>query len=253
MGLDVTVQQALEEYLLAMGDDELILAHRDSEWCGHAPILEEDIAFANIAQDELGHARLWYELLQALNGADPDQLVFFREGEEYRNVRMVELPRGDWAFSMMRQYLFDALEAVRLGELVQSEYRPLAEAAAKVRREEQYHYRHTHVWVQRLGLGTVESNRRMQQALDALWPHVPQLFAPLSGESLLVQEQIVPSAERVLERWQERTLPFLRDAGLRASIISDVDGDGREVHTPHLDALLEELQEVARMDAEAEW
>lgn len=253
MEMDLKTQKALEDTLLAMGDDELILAHRNSEWCGHAPILEEDIAFANIAQDELGHAQLWYELLHDLNAEDPDQLVFFRDAEAYRNVRMVELPNGDWAFSILRQYLFDALEAVRLEELARSSYRSLAEAAAKVRREEQYHYRHTHTWVQRLGLGTEESNRRMQDALDALWPYVPQLFAPLPGEPLLVQEEIVPPAERLLERWQERTLSFLRDADLEISVFSDVDEDGREVHTPHLDALLEELQEVARMDVEAEW
>lgn len=247
------LQNLLTDKLLAMADDELILAHRNSEWTGHAPILEEDIAFANIAQDELGHARLWYELLQELNGAEPDQLVFFRDSHAYRNVRMVELPRGDWAFSMLRQYLFDALEMFHLEELVHSNYRPLAEAATKVRREEQYHYRHTHTWVRRLGLGTEESNRRMQDAVDALWPYVPQLFAPLPGESLLVQERIVPPPEKVLQRWQETTLPFLEDAELEVSGLSDVDEDGREVHTSHLDALLEELQEVAQMDRQAEW
>lgn len=253
MEMDPRTQKALEEFLLAMGDDELILAHRNSEWCGHAPILEEDIAFANIAQDELGHAQLWYGLLSDLNGADPDQLVFFRDAEAYRNVRLVELPKGDWAFSILRQYIFDGLEAVRLEELVGSRYRPLAEAAAKVRKEEQYHYRHTRTWVQRLGLGTEESKRRMQDALDALWPHVSQLFAPLPGESLLVQEEIVPPAEKVLGRWQEKTLSFLRDVDLEVSVLSDVEEEGRGVHTPHLEALLQELQEVARMDVQAEW
>jgi hypothetical protein len=112
-----TVQPALDQavaaHLLAMADDELILGHRNSEWTGHAPILEEDIAFTNIALDELGHARLWYELHGVLTGASTDRLVFFRNAAAYRNVRLVELPRGDWAFTMLRQYLFDSFEVVR--------------------------------------------------------------------------------------------------------------------------------------------
>ena len=96
--------------MVALADDELILAHRNSEWTGHGPILEEDIAFSNIAQDEMGHATLWYNILQKETGETPDQMVFFRDAAAYRNVQMVELPKGDWAFSMLRQYLFDAAE-----------------------------------------------------------------------------------------------------------------------------------------------
>ena len=126
-----------------LADDELILGQRDSEWTGHAPILEEDIAFSNIAQDELGHATIWYGLLSELTGEEPNELVFFRDFDDFRNVTLVELPNGDWAFSMLRQYLFDAFEMVRLSQLLESLYRPVAEAAAKIRMEELYHYRHT--------------------------------------------------------------------------------------------------------------
>jgi ring-1,2-phenylacetyl-CoA epoxidase subunit PaaC len=164
------LKEILRRKLLAMADDELVLAHRNSEWTGHAPILEEDIAFSNIAQDELGHAGLFYNIIQALTEEVPDQLVFFREAAEFRNVQMVELPKGDWAFSMVRQYLFDAFEMVRATQLVNSSYRPLADVAAKIRQEELYHYRHTSNWVHRLGLGTEESHGRMQTALDQLWP-----------------------------------------------------------------------------------
>jgi ring-1,2-phenylacetyl-CoA epoxidase subunit PaaC len=101
------IESALSSYLLALGDDELILGHRDSEWCGFAPILEEDIAFANIALDEIGHAATWYNLLAELEGKDPqvypDRLVFTRPVQDYRNIQMVELPNGDWAFSILRQ------------------------------------------------------------------------------------------------------------------------------------------------------
>src|SRR5215475_2170107 len=109
---------ALVEYTLHLADDALILGHRNSEWCGHAPILEEDIAFANLALDEIGHAKVWYELYADLKGKDketyPDELVYQRRSEAYRNAAMMELPKGDWAFSMTRQYLYDVGETVRL-------------------------------------------------------------------------------------------------------------------------------------------
>ena len=120
--------------ILELADDELILAHRNSEWCGHAPILEEDIAFANLALDELGHAMLWYRLYAELTDQDPetapDRLVYFREPFEFRSAQFCALPKGDWAFSMLRQYLWDELEAVRLDAFVKADFGPLAETAA---------------------------------------------------------------------------------------------------------------------------
>ena len=177
--------EELAEYRLGLGDDEMILAHRNSEWAGHAPILEEDIAFANIALDEMGHAAAWYRLVAELREQSPesypDELVFGRTTSEFRNMQVVELPNGDWAFSLLRQYLFDALETVRLERLAESEWAPLAETAAKIRPEELYHVRHTEAWVRRLGLGTQESNERMQQAMDELYPYALQFFE--NGES----------------------------------------------------------------------
>src|SRR5689334_15366811 len=111
------MNSALAEKIVALADDSFILGHRNSEWAGHAPILEEDIGFANLALDELGHAQLWYGLYQELSGAEPDRVVFFRELSEWRNSQFVELPKGDWAFSMLRQYLFDVYENVLLAAL----------------------------------------------------------------------------------------------------------------------------------------
>ena len=246
-------KSALREKVLAMADDELILGHRNSEWTGHAPILEEDIAFANIAQDEMGHAQLWYQIGRDLGGANPDRLVFFRAAADYRNVRLVELPKGDWAFSMVRQYLFDAMELIRSARLLESGYRPLAEAAGKVRQEELYHYRHTHAWMQRLGLGTAESHRRTQQALDALWPYAAQLFAPLPEEHLLVAAEMVPDPAALSQAWRQMVVPFLQEAGLVVPDGAGAEPAGREQHTSHLAALLAELQEVARLYPRAEW
>ncbi|MDX1665065.1 MAG: 1,2-phenylacetyl-CoA epoxidase subunit PaaC [Candidatus Promineifilaceae bacterium] len=249
------LEQALAARLLALADDELILAHRNSEWTGHAPILEEDIAFTNIALDEMGHARIWYEQLEALQGADPDSLIFFRPAAEFSNVRMVELPPGDWAFSMLRQYLFDSYELVRATQTLESRYRPMAEAAAKIRPEELYHHRHTALWVRRLGLGTEESNGRMQQALDSLWPAVFQLFAPLPGEEQLVAAGYVPAPAQLQAAWEREARPFLEDAGLRLPPDPQAPATvaPRSEHTEHLEPLVADLQEVARLEREAEW
>ncbi|MCB9009775.1 MAG: phenylacetate-CoA oxygenase subunit PaaC [Ardenticatenaceae bacterium] len=247
------IQQLLTQKLLAMADDELILAHRNSEWIGHAPILEEDIALANIAQDELGHANIWYELHQALTGDEPDELVFFRDANEFRNVQLVELPCGDWAFTMLRQYLFDAYELLLLDKLQHSSYQPLAEACAKIRNEEIYHLRHTSSWIKRLGLGTAESNRRTQTALDELWPYAQQLFVPLLDESILVDEKIVPNLAGLHEDWLERIRPFLTAANLTIPNTQTPPTTNRSGHTPHLNTLLADMQKVARLNREAVW
>lgn len=247
-------QDALIERLLAMGDDELILAHRNSEWTGHGPILEEDIAFANIALDELGHASIWYDLRCALTGEDADRLVFFRNPGQYRNVQLVELPKGDWAFSMLRQYLFDAAENVTLSRLRQSAYRPLAEASAKIATEELYHLRHTGLWLRRLGLGTGESHARTQAALDTLWPYARQLFVPLPNDGALVDAEIYPNAALLHREWEARVRPFLAECNLT---VPDEALPRRDIpraeHTEQLMALLSEMQAVARMDPEAVW
>lgn len=239
----------LLDLLLALADDELILGHRQSEWTGHAPILEEDIAFANLALDELGHGGLWYSLAAELAGTTPDRLVFFREAAAFRNVQLVELPRGDWAFSMLRQFLFDAAEAVRLPLLAESRHAGIAAAAAKIRTEELYHLRHTGAWVKRLGLGTPESHTRMQAALDTLWPYALQLFVPLPGEAELAREGVAPAAAQVEQAWRALLLPRLEQAGLNVPAISAPAATSRARHTPGFIDLVTEMQSVARLEA----
>jgi ring-1,2-phenylacetyl-CoA epoxidase subunit PaaC len=251
--MNQATQQDLVQKLLAMADDELILAHRNSEWIGHGPILEEDIALANIAQDELGHANIWYEMVESFTGDEPDEMVFFRNAADFRYVQMVELPRGDWAFTMLRQYLFDAYELLLLDKLQHSSYQPLAEACAKIRNEEIYHLRHTSNWIKRLGLGTEESNQRTQAALDELWPYAQQLFVPLPGESVLVNDKIVPDLVALHEDWLERVRPFLTAAHLTISHNDTPPTTSRSEHTPHLITLLNDMQKVARLNREAVW
>lgn len=243
---------AVAARVLALADDELILAHRDSEWTGHAPILEEDIGLANIAQDELGHAGLWYAIYGSLTGRDPDRMVFFREASDWRCVQLVELPKGDWAFTMLRQYLFDAYEHVLLTRLAESRHEAVAAAASKIRQEELYHSRHTSAWVKRLGLGTAESHRRTQEALDALWPYTAQLFAPADGDEVLAALRCSPPPADLAHGWNTLVRAHLEASGLRVP-----DGPAlvlrREQHTPYLAELLVEMQKVARLDPEAVW
>lgn len=251
------VEGALVEYLLALADDEMILAHRNSEWTGHGPILEEDIAFTNLALDEMGHALLWYQVLSNLLGEDketyPDRLVFTREAEEFRNIQMVELPNQDWGFSMLRQYLFDEAERVRLEGLSQSTHRHLAAAARKIQLEERYHLRHTRAWMKRLGGGTQESHEIMQRALSSLWGYSLQMFQPVEGEPSLVDNGIVPSSEQVLEEWEGSTVDFLNSCSLSVPEAQGEVRHNRQDHTTHLEDLLQEMQSVARGDPEAAW
>jgi ring-1,2-phenylacetyl-CoA epoxidase subunit PaaC len=251
--MNADLQRALTSRLLAWADDEMILGHRNSEWAGRAPILEEDIAFANIAQDEMGHAAIWYGLYCELTGDDADRLVCERDAAAYRNVQMVELPNGDWAFSLLRQYLFDAAEMARLPHLMDRGYRPIKEGAAKIRPEEMYHYRHTSAWVQRLGLGTEESNRRMQRALDQLWTYARQLFVPLPGEALLVEAAYVPEPGELRQEWESVVAPFLNEAGLQVPATDSPPPPQREAYSPHRVTLLNEMQEVARAFPGARW
>jgi ring-1,2-phenylacetyl-CoA epoxidase subunit PaaC len=255
--MDAKQEAALGQYLVAIADDELVLGHRNSEWAGHAPILEEDIAFANIALDEIGHARLWYELTADLVGADrerfPDQQVYFRSAADFRCLQFVELPKGDWAFSMLRQYLFDEFEEKRLKAALESSHKPLASIAKKIGTEEMYHLRHTRAWVTRLGQGTDESNRRMQKALAELWPYAQALGAPLPGELELLGDQIVAGTSSLFDIWATEVTAFLKDAGLQVpQADNDVESD-RAVHSEYFDVMIKDLQEVAQLDPEAKW
>ena len=247
------LKNALITRLIAFADDELILAHRNSEWVGHAPILEEDIAIANVAQDELGHAMLLYDMVEALGGQNGDRLAFFRDSAEFRNVQLVELPKGDWAFTILRQYLFDAYQYVLYAELVNSTFQPLADAASKIRKEELYHLRHTHAWVERLGLGSAEANRRMQAALDQLWAYASQLFVALPSDAQLVAAGMIPDVAQLRAGWEQIVLPHLAEAELVVENSAENAPSSRTDHTLHLDQLLADMQLVARADPNAIW
>lgn len=250
----------LIELLTALADDELILGHRDSEWTGHAPILEEDIAFSNIAQDEVGHSLIWYHLLEALTGQTPDQAAFLRPARDFRCCRFVSYPKGDFAYTVVRQYLFDEAEQVRIAAFNESSYEPLRLAAAKILPEEAYHLLHTKGLVDRLGKATEESHRRMQAAVDAAFPQALGLFEDLSSEEHLVGSGVFPGHRELHRRWFARVVPVLKAATLyppldtAGRILSDPDLGGRKgAHTPYLLEAVSDLQRVYTSEPGAAW
>lgn len=255
--LSPSLRAALDSKLLRLGDDEFILGHRNSEWTGHGPILEEDIAFANLALDELGHGILWYRIVAMLRGEDPesypDQLVYQRKAAEFQNADVVAVPHTDWAFSMLRQFLFDAYESIHIPALLASSYEPIADAAVKIKQEEFYHLYHTKAWVQRLGLGTDESQRRMQTALDQLWAPFQQLFAPGRDESLLVDAGIIADLRPVHIQWRKMVVPFLESCSLVVPDDAGVPEVRQSANAEQMGALIDEIQQVSKIAPGAVW
>jgi ring-1,2-phenylacetyl-CoA epoxidase subunit PaaC len=249
--------------LFCLADDELIIGHRNSEWTGIAPILEEDIAFSSMAQDEIGHALTYYRLLHELGEADPDTLAFRRPAARYRCAHLVEWPREDWAFSLARQFLYDGAESVRLAALAESSYTPLAQAARKLAGEEKYHWMHGRAWMLRLGQATPDSRARMQAALDKAFPLALGLFEATEAEAGLLAERVKPAEADLCRKWLELIMPVLEAARLAVPVVRQnggwrvmaaaAEGGRAGQHTTHLDVLLDDMQAVYRTDPEAEW
>ncbi len=249
MEMPAYLKEPLLARLRVLAEDEVVLAQRLSEWVARAPILEEDIAVANLAQDELGHAQAYLELKEALDGIPPDQEVFSKDPLAFQNAILVELP-GDWAHLMLRQYLFDLYERHLLEALRGSRYTPLAEVAARILREERFHLEHGRAWVERLALGTEESHARTQKALEALWPYAGQLFQPLPGEEALVEEGYFPDLKALHPAYTQEALGFFQRLGLTPPE-KGYTPRSRAEHTEHLWPLIVVMQSVARYDPEA--
>ena len=250
---------ALFELLLRLGDDRLILGHRVSEWCGHGPILEEDIALANIALDLIGQATMFLNLAGNVEGLgrDEDALAYFREAVDFRNCLLVEQPNGDFAFTIVRQFLFDVFAVVMLDALSKSTHSDVAAIAAKSLKEAKYHVRHSGDWMLKLGDGTDVSHQRAQDALDALWRFTSELFVADDIDRELMASGVAPDLSAVYSQWdalvhdviQRATLTVPADAPRRAG----TRGGRQGAHTEYLGHLLAELQIVARSHPGAKW
>jgi len=233
--------------LLRMADSCLIHGQRLAEWCGHAPVLEEDIALANIALDHIGQARALLTLAGEREargqnpGRDEDALAFGRLEGEFLNVTMVELPNGDFARTLLRLFLWSSFAKMQWQALAAGSDTVLAGIAAKSLKECRYHQRHSADWVLRLGDGTDESHQRAQQALNALWPYTAEWFTPADWASLL-------------EAWEADVLPLLAEATLAvpaATAFLSTGTLGR--HSEHMGPLLAEMQSVTRAFPGAVW
>jgi ring-1,2-phenylacetyl-CoA epoxidase subunit PaaC len=246
----------LFEYLLRLGDDRLVLGHRLSEWCGHGPILEEDIATANIALDLVGQGTLFLKAAaQAENaGRNEDALAFFREAVEYRNLQIVELPKGDFAFTMVRQFLFDAFSVHLLDALQKSKNADIAGIAAKALKEARYHVRHSSQWVIRFGDGTEESHTRAQNALSELWRFTGEMFMSDEVDARLAATGTAADLKSLEAPWRAVVEDVLGKATLTLpENVFMMQGGRSGKHTEHLGHMLTEMQIVARSHPGAEW
>ena len=254
--LDAPTKEAFVQSLLRLGDDRIVLGHRLSEWCGHAPILEEDIALANIALDLIGQATAVLELAAQTEaaGRDADALAYLREAIDYRNVLLVELPRGDFAFTIVRQFLFSVAAYFQLEGLTKSRDATLAGIAAKALKETRYHVRHAGEWVVKLGDGTEESHARAQAALDALWRFTGELFLMDDVDERLIGAGLAVDLTELERPWRKQVGDVLERATLTIPTAPYMQRGGRTGrHTEHLGHLLSEMQILQRSFPGAQW
>jgi ring-1,2-phenylacetyl-CoA epoxidase subunit PaaC len=252
----MTAQSALFEYLLRLGDNALILGHRLSEWCGHSPALEEDLALSNVALDLIGQTQLWLSLAGEVEGKgrDADKLAYLRDARDFRNVLLVEQPNTDFAVTMARQFYFDAWHYLLLRELTSSKDPRIAEIAAKGLKEVSYHLERSRDWILRLGDGTEESRRRMQTAMDDLWMYTGELFESDEIDQAIAQEGLGPDLAPLHEPW----LGLIRATAEEATLSLPQPGwaqkgGKRGIHSEHLGFILADLQFLQRAYPNATW
>jgi ring-1,2-phenylacetyl-CoA epoxidase subunit PaaC len=253
----LTKQQALYNYLVRLADDRLILGHRLSEWCGHGPILEEDIALANISLDYIGHAASLYEYAVEIEdeGRHRDDIVYFRNDVEYKNLKITELPKGDFGFTIARQFLFSAFSYFlyeKLSDVDDEQFRGMVQKHFK---EIKYHLRHSREWVLRLGDGTEESHERVQEAFNEIWMYTGELFYSDKIDELLVDVGLAIDPNEFKLDWKELVIDTLEEATLNVPDFNQymAEGGRRGFHTEHLGPLLAEMQHLRRSYPNADW
>jgi ring-1,2-phenylacetyl-CoA epoxidase subunit PaaC len=250
------VNAAHFEYVLRLGDNALILGQRLAEWCGHSPFLEEDIAMANVALDHIGRARMLLTHAGALEGRgrDEDALAYARDEREFRNCLLCELPNGDFAFTLVRQYVLDVFHRQQFAALCASTDTTLAAIAAKAVKESTYHVRRSAQWVLRFGDGTDESHARAQAALDEVWAYCDELFASDAVDATLNAAGIAAEPSTLERAWHAEVEAHFALAGLTLPRDEWRASGGRSgLHTEHLGRLLAEMQAVPRAHPGMQW
>jgi len=248
--------KALFEYLLWLGDNSLVLGHRLSEWCGHGPVLEEDIALTNIALDLIGQSRLYLTYAGEIEGKghSEDDLAYLRDVMNYRNAMLVEQPNGDFAQTMMRQFLFTAFNYHLQNAMLNSTNEQLNAIAGKAIKETTYHLRHCSDWVIRLGDGTEESHKRTQDAIDILWMYTDELFEGIESDKLLIKAKIAPDLKDIRSKWESTIKQVLEEATIKTPGRTFMMKGGRTgKHTEYLGFILAEMQFMQRAYPGAKW
>ncbi|MPZ88877.1 MAG: phenylacetate-CoA oxygenase subunit PaaC [Nitriliruptorales bacterium] len=244
--------------LLALADDELVIGHRHSHWTGFAPHLEEDLAFSSIAQDEIGHAVVWYGLASERTGKDPDQLGLGRPAGEYRHAVVCERPNGDWGYTVARQLLYDLAEDIRLDALSRSAWREAAAATGALRREERYHLLHARAWLARLAEGPLQARERLVAGLREALPQAIGLFETLPGEQELLADGTLPVAHaEQASHWIDAVEAELAPFGLQGLVDRSLTPPARAgrhgLHSEEFIALCEEMTMLYRSEPGARW
>lgn len=255
-GAETVDRAALFEVLTRIGDSTLILGHRVSEWCGHAPVLEEDIALANTALDLIGQTRLWLGLAAEVEGKgrSADTLAYLRDAAAFRNLLLVERPNGDFGATMMRQFLFDAFHIDLLQALAGSTDTRVAEIAAKSIKEVSYHLERSSDLIIRLGDGTEESHARMQAALDDQWSYTGEFFVSDASDKAVAAAGIAPDPADLRAGWLARITPVLEEATLQMPTGTFVHKGGKQGrHTEHLGFILADMQFLQRAYPNSVW
>ncbi|MCC7245845.1 MAG: phenylacetate-CoA oxygenase subunit PaaC [Saprospiraceae bacterium] len=243
-------------YAIRLGDNVLILAQRISEWCGHGPVLEQDIAMTNIALDLLGQARMYYTFAGELEGKgrSEDDIAYFRDAHEFQNFLLVEQPNTDWAHTIMRQFFFDAWNFAFLNGLAKSNVPQLAAIAEKALKEATYHLRFSSEWVVRLGDGTAVSHQKMQTALDSLWMYAGELCTADELDNDLLTQGVAPDLQQIKAFWQTKVDSILQEATLQKPDNDWMQKGGKQGrHTEHLGFILAEMQHLQRTYPGNEW
>ena len=243
-------------YALRRADDALILGHRLSEWCGHAPAMEEDMALANMGLDLLGQARELYSYAAKVegNGNDEDKFAYLRDVRQYRNLLLLEQPNGDFARTMARQFFYAAFADLYWRAMMKSTDATLAAIAAKSEKESAYHVRHSSEWIVRLGDGTEESHRRAQTAIDDLWAYTGEMFEVDDSDRGLIEEGIAVDPATLRAQWRDTVANVLSEATLTLPKSDWMQQGGRNGrHSEHLGHLLSELQSMQRTFPGATW
>jgi ring-1,2-phenylacetyl-CoA epoxidase subunit PaaC len=243
-------------YALRRADDALILGHRLSEWCGHAPMLEEDMALANMGLDLLGQARELYSYAAKVedNGNDEDKFAYLRDVRQYRNLLLLEQPNGDFARTMVRQFFYAGFADLYWRAMTKSSDATLAAIAAKSEKESAYHVRHSSEWMVRLGDGTEESHARAQTAIDDLWAYTGEMFHIDESERALIEGDVAVDPTTLYPQWLERISDVVSEATLTLPKSEGMQQGGRSGrHSEHLGHMLSELQSMQRTFPGATW